>query len=74
MFILRRYTPTDREAVEYLHVHALKQSGAYLGPGPWDDDIYAIEETYLPPRWFLLHNQSRRCGIEIASGPIKTNN
>jgi len=47
MFTLRRYTPTDREAVEYLHVHAIQQAGAYLGRGPWDDDVYAIEETYL---------------------------
>jgi ribosomal protein S18 acetylase RimI-like enzyme len=47
MFTLRRYTPADREAVEYLHVHAIQQAGAYLGRGPWDDDVYAIEETYL---------------------------
>jgi ribosomal protein S18 acetylase RimI-like enzyme len=46
MFTLRRYTPADREAVEYLHVHAIQQAGAYLGRGPWDDDVYAIEETY----------------------------
>ncbi|MFL5663890.1 MAG: hypothetical protein ACJ8BW_21500 [Ktedonobacteraceae bacterium] len=47
MFTLRRYMPADREAVEYLHVHAIQQAGAYLGRGPWDDDVYAIEETYL---------------------------
>jgi len=47
MFTLRRYTPADREAVEYLHVHAIQQAGAYLGRGLWDDDVYAIEETYL---------------------------
>jgi ribosomal protein S18 acetylase RimI-like enzyme len=47
MFTLRRYTPADREAVEYLHVHVIQQAGAYLGRGPWDDDVYAIEETYL---------------------------
>jgi ribosomal protein S18 acetylase RimI-like enzyme len=47
MFTLRRYTPADREAVEHLHVHAMKLTGAYLGRGPWDDDVYAIEETYL---------------------------
>ena len=43
MFTLRRYTPDDLEAVEYLHVYAIKQAGAYLGRGPWDDDVYAIE-------------------------------
>src|ERR1700692_3802449 len=47
MFTLRRYQPADREAVEHLHVHAIQQTGAYLGRGPWDDDVYAIEETYL---------------------------
>jgi ribosomal protein S18 acetylase RimI-like enzyme len=47
MFTLRRYTSADRESVEYLHVHALQQTGAYLGHGPWDNDIYTIEETYL---------------------------
>lgn len=50
MFILRRYTPADREAVEHLHVFAIQQMGAYLGRGPWDDDVYAVEEAYL-------HNQ-----------------
>lgn len=47
MFTLRRYTPADREAVERLHVFAIEQMGAYLGRGPWDDDVYAIEEAYL---------------------------
>ncbi len=47
MFTLRRYTSNDREAVERLHVEAMLQTGAYLGRGPWDDDVYAIEQTYL---------------------------
>lgn len=47
MFTLRRYEPADLEAVEYLHVYAIQQAGAYLGRGPWDDDVYAIEEAYL---------------------------
>ncbi len=47
MFTLRRYEPADREAVAYLHVHAIQQAGAYLGRGPWDDDVYAIEQVYL---------------------------
>ncbi|HCI82389.1 MAG TPA: GNAT family N-acetyltransferase [Ktedonobacter sp.] len=46
-FTLRRYSPADREAVEYLHVYAIQQAGAYLGRGPWDDDVYNIEEAYL---------------------------
>lgn len=47
MFTLRRYIPSDREAVEYLHVHAIQGAGAYLGRGPWDNDVYAIEDAYL---------------------------
>jgi ribosomal protein S18 acetylase RimI-like enzyme len=47
MFTLRRYEPSDLEAVTYLHVYAIQQAGAYLGRGPWDDDVYAIEEAYL---------------------------
>jgi len=47
MLTLRRYTPADREAVERLHVDAMLATGAYLGRGPWDDDVYAIEQAYL---------------------------
>jgi hypothetical protein len=39
--------PADQEAVEFLQVHAMQRTGAYLGRGPWDDDVYAVEETYL---------------------------
>lgn len=47
MLTIRRYTPADQAAVEHLHVFAIQQAGAYLGRGPWDDDIYAIEDHYL---------------------------
>ena len=47
MLTIRRYTPADQAAVEFLHVFAIEQAGAYLGRGPWDDDLYAIEEHYL---------------------------
>ena len=47
MFTIRRYTPADQATVEYLHVFAIQHAGAYLGRGPWDDDMYAIEEIYL---------------------------
>jgi GNAT superfamily N-acetyltransferase len=69
LFTLRRYTPADQEAVEQLHVFAMQQTGAYLGRGPWDDDVYAIEETYL-------HNQGEfligECdGLFVAMGALK---
>jgi ribosomal protein S18 acetylase RimI-like enzyme len=47
MLTIRRYTLADQASVEYLHVFAIRQAGAYLGRGPWDDDVYAIEEHYL---------------------------
>jgi len=68
MFTLRRYTPADREAVEYLHVHAIQQAGAYLGRGPWDDDVYAIEETYLNNQGEFLIGEWY--GIFVAMGAL----
>lgn len=43
----RRYLATDLPAVKRLHRAALLPTGADLGPGPWDDDLDAIEATYL---------------------------
>ncbi len=54
MFTLRRYATGDLAAVEYLHVYAIQQTGAYLGRGPWDDDVYTIEEAYLNNRGEFL--------------------
>ena len=69
MFTLRRYTSADREAVEYLHVHAIQQAGAYLGRGPWDDDVYAIEETYLKNQGEFLIGEWD--GIFVAMGGFR---
>ena len=69
MFTLRSYTPADREAVEYLHVHAIEQAGAYLGRGPWDDDVYAIEETYLNNRGEFLIGEWD--GLFVAMGALR---
>ena len=68
MFTLRRYTSADREAVEYLHVHAIQQAGAYLGRGSWDDDVYAIEETYLNNQGEFLIGEWD--GIIVAMGAL----
>ncbi len=69
MFTLRRYTPADQEAVEHLHVFALQQMGAYLGRGPWDDDVYAIEEVYLKHQGeFLIGEEDGRL---VAMGALK---
>jgi ribosomal protein S18 acetylase RimI-like enzyme len=69
MFTLRRYQPADREAVEYLHVHAIQQAGAYLGRGPWDDDVYAIEATYLNNQGEFLIGEWD--GIFVAMGALR---
>lgn len=68
MFTLRRYTPADREAVEHLHVYAIKQMGAYLGRGPWDDDMYAIEEAYLNNQGEFLIGEVD--GVFVAMGAL----
>src|SRR5260370_3472701 len=69
MFTLRCYEPADREAVEYLHVHAIQQAGAYLGRGPWDDDVYAIEEVYLKNGGEFLIGECD--GLFVAMGALK---
>ncbi len=69
MFTVRRYSSSDQEAVEYLHVAAIQQTGAYLGRGPWDDDVYAIEETYLKNGGeFLIGEED---GLFVAMGALK---
>jgi ribosomal protein S18 acetylase RimI-like enzyme len=69
MFILRRYTSADQEAVEHLHVFAIQQAGAYLGRGPWDDDVYAIEEVYLKKQGEFLIGECD--GLFVAMGALK---
>ena len=69
MFTLRRYEPTDQEAVEYLHVYVLQQVGAYLGRGPWADDVYAIEEVYLKTQGEFLIGECD--GLFVAMGALK---
>ena len=47
----------------------IQQTGAYLGRGPWDDDVYAIEEVYLK-NWgeFLIGECD---GLLVAMGALK---
>ncbi|GHO46771.1 GNAT family N-acetyltransferase [Ktedonospora formicarum] len=69
MLTLRRYMPTDQAAVEHLHVYAIQRIGAYLGRGPWDDDIYAIEDTYLNDGGEFLIGEIN--GQFVAMGALK---
>jgi hypothetical protein len=69
MLSIRRYTPADQEAIEHPHVLALQQAGAYLGRGPWDDDIYAIEEIYLDRQGAFLVGECE--GLLVAMGAFR---
>ncbi len=69
MFTLRRYTSADQQAVEHLHVFALQQTGAYLGRGPWDNDVYAIEEVYLKNQGEFLIGECD--GLVVAMGALR---
>lgn len=47
MVMIRRYRLMNRQAVWDLHHTALRDVGAHLGVGPWDDDLRDIERVYL---------------------------
>jgi len=47
MLEVRRYSKADHAEVLRIHVLAMETAGAYKGPGPWDEDLERIEETYL---------------------------
>lgn len=44
---IRRYRESDQPAVWELHELGLKNTDAYAGDGPWDDDMRHIPEQYL---------------------------
>jgi ribosomal protein S18 acetylase RimI-like enzyme len=47
MLQLRRFGAPDADEVWELHNLALTDVGAHAGNGPWDDDLRAIDATYL---------------------------
>jgi hypothetical protein len=49
-----RYQDSDHEQVLRLHRVALAAVGADVGPGPWDDDLDQIPQTYLSARGEFL--------------------
>ena len=69
VFTLRRYTPADQAAVEHLHVFALQQTGGYLGRGPWDDDIFTVEDVYLKNQGEFLIGEDE--GLFVAMGALR---
>jgi GNAT superfamily N-acetyltransferase len=44
---IRRYCPSDHDAVWALHNLALNQVNAHGGNGAWDDDLHQVEDAYL---------------------------
>ena len=47
MLEIRRYRDVDLAAVWELHRLALVPTGAYLGDGPWNEDLHDIQNHYL---------------------------
>ena len=47
MITIRRYKPSDHDAVWELHNLALQDVGAHAGNGPWDDDLHSVETIYI---------------------------
>ena len=47
MIAIRRYRPSDHDAVWELHNLALQDVGAHAGNGPWDDDLHNVEAVYI---------------------------
>jgi len=45
--VVRRYRPSDLEAVKHLHRIGLEANGSYIGSGSWEEDLDTIEATYL---------------------------
>lgn len=43
---IRRYQPGDAAVVFDLHERVMRQIDAYLGPGPWNDDLLDIPANY----------------------------
>ena len=54
MLEIRRYVSSDYEDVWNLHVSGFQKVGAYLGDGPWDNDLHSIEDVYLHNRGEFL--------------------
>ncbi len=54
MLEIRRYQAGDYDEVWDLHILGLQRVGAYLGDGPWDNDLRHIEDAYLQNRGDFL--------------------
>ncbi len=71
MFNIRRYEPSDYQAVWDLHNLALHHIGAHVGNGEWDDDLHNIDAVYSQNGGdFLVGTED---DVIIAMGALKRN-
>jgi GNAT superfamily N-acetyltransferase len=68
-FEIRRYRPSDHDAVWALHNLALNQVNAHGGNGPWDDDLHQVEHVYLLDGGEFLVGTA--AGQVVAMGALK---
>lgn len=69
MLHIRRYQTSDYDQVWVLHKLALEKVGAYLGNGPWNDDLNNVEAAYLNSGGEFLVGACK--GRIIAMGALK---
>jgi ribosomal protein S18 acetylase RimI-like enzyme len=70
--IIRRYLPSDHDAVWKLHKLALQETGAFLDDGPWNDDFDRIEDIYIQSGGeFLVGELDGRIIVMGALKPIR---
>lgn len=67
---VRRYKSSDHDAVWNLHVLALNstEQSRHIA-GPWDDDLHAIEDTYLNSGGEFL--VAEIAGVLVAMGALR---
>src|SRR5947209_4379740 len=67
MLEIRRYQASDYDEVWNLHVLGLQHVGAYLGTGPWDNDLHQIEQAYLLNRGEFLVGTIDGCIVAMGA-------
>jgi GNAT superfamily N-acetyltransferase len=69
MFEIRRYLPDDALYLMQLHVAPMLHTGAYHGPGPWDDDLQDVPVAYLNSGGEFLIGVLD--GVAVAMGAVR---
>ena len=69
MLTIRPYRPEDNAVIWELHVQPMIKVGAYLGDGPWDDDLRDIQGAYFDRNGCFLVGECD--GRVVAMGAIR---